>query len=286
MTRRSAQSGAPDLAALSAWAPELADTFVALACDIALVLDDQGVIRKLTQHAAQPLLPGADWVGLHWVETACTDSRGKVLQMLADVAARGVARRREINHPHPASAALAAPETQVAQEASVAVGVAVAYTAIRLGEAGPTLAVGHDLRTQADLQQRFVAAQQALEQSYWQAQQNEPTHAAVAANRTLAADERAQPLKSAASARTNGPPAAVDAQSQALLSALDGLHERIGRDALPGLLRDAKRLIEQHFLVRALEASGSDAAVARSLGISQRTLTRRKGGGARKAGSA
>ena len=63
MTRRNTQSGAPDLAALSAWAPELADTFVALACDIALVLDEQGVIRKLTQHASQPLLPGADWLG-------------------------------------------------------------------------------------------------------------------------------------------------------------------------------------------------------------------------------
>ena len=69
------------------------------------------------------------------------------------------------------------------------------------------------------------------------------------------------------------------------MSALDGLHERIGRDALPGLLRDAKRLIEHHFLQRALEHSGSEAAVARSLGISQRTLARRKGGGARKGGS-
>jgi len=50
-------------------------------------------------------------------------------------------------------------------------------------------------------------------------------------------------------------------------------------------LRDAKRLIEQHFLQRALERTGSEAAVARSLGISQRTLARRKGGGARKARS-
>ena len=66
------------------------------------------------------------------------------------------------------------------------------------------------------------------------------------------------------------------------MSALDGLRERIGRDALPGLLRDAKRLIEHHFLRRALEHSGSEAAVA---GISQRTLARRKGGGARKCGS-
>ncbi len=277
MTRRSTHAGTPDLAALSVWAPELADTFVALACDIALVIDDQGVIRKLTQHAARPLLPGVDWLGLHWAETASPDSRDKVLQMLSDVATRGVARRREINHPQAPSASA----TDPAGHPAPAPTVAVAYTAIRLGP-GPTLAVGHDLRTQTDLQQRFLLAQQALEQSYWQAQQKEPTHAAVAANRPLAEAERAQPLRQAAGARTDGVVSAPDAQSQALLSALDGLHERIGRDALPGLLRDAKRLIEQHFLQRALERSGSEAAVARSLGITQRTLTRRKGGGARK----
>ena len=49
-----ALGGAPhhpaDLQVLAAWAPELADTFVALACDIALVIDTDGRIAKLAQH--------------------------------------------------------------------------------------------------------------------------------------------------------------------------------------------------------------------------------------------
>ena len=50
----------------------------------------------------------------------------------------------------------------------------MAYSAARLGESGPMLAVGHDLRAQAALQQRFVAAQEALERSYWNAHQHVP----------------------------------------------------------------------------------------------------------------
>jgi len=245
-----------DLAALSNWAPELAETFVVLASDIALVLDGQGTIRKMAQHAGRPLLADADWVGRLWVDTASIDSRPKVRQILAEVASTGVARRREINHPQPAPAP----------------SLALAYTAIRLGEEGPTLAVGHDLREQAAMQQRFLIAQQALEQSYWQSRQQEPTRPAVAANRPMSAGERAGFGLAAAHATAAGADAAV----QSLLSALDGLRERIGHDALPGLLRDAKRLIEQHFLQRARERSGSDASLARSLGVTQRAQARRQ----------
>ena len=46
-----------DLEVLAAWAPELADPFVALACDIALVVDGDGRIATLAQHEAQPIAP-------------------------------------------------------------------------------------------------------------------------------------------------------------------------------------------------------------------------------------
>ena len=39
----------PDLSPLSPWAPELAQAFVTLASDIALVLDERGVIRTVAQ---------------------------------------------------------------------------------------------------------------------------------------------------------------------------------------------------------------------------------------------
>jgi uncharacterized membrane protein YccC len=62
-----------------------------------------------------------------------------------------------------------------------------------------------------------------------------------------------------------------------LLRALDDLRERIGQDALPGLLRDAKRLVEQHFLQRALERGAADPALAHRLGLERREPARRRG---------
>ena len=49
----------------------------------------------------------------------------------------------------------------------------MAYTAIRLGEGGPVLAVGRDLREVAAIQQRFLDAQHEMERGYWRARQAE-----------------------------------------------------------------------------------------------------------------
>lgn len=147
----------PDLAALSAWAPELAKTFVSLASDIALVIDGNGVIRNVAQGLAQPIAPGAShWVGQSWIDTVSGETRPKIESLLKEVASTGIARRREVNHP------LSADNN-----------VPVAYTAVRLGEHGMVLAVGRDLRTIAAIQQRYVDAQRELERGYWQARQAE-----------------------------------------------------------------------------------------------------------------
>jgi transcriptional regulator PpsR len=147
----------PDLAALSAWAPELAKTFVSLASDIALVIDEGGVIRNVAQGGKEPIAPGAyQWVGRAWVDTVSGDTRPKIENLLKEVASTGIARRREVNHPLSADRS-----------------IPVAYTAIRLGDNGPVLAVGRDLRTIAAIQQRYVESQQELERGYWQARQAE-----------------------------------------------------------------------------------------------------------------
>lgn len=242
--------GAPhpaDLQVLAAWAPELADTFVALACDIALVIDAEGRIAKLAQHETNPIAP-ATWIGCDWAQTVSPDSRAKIEQMLADVAATGHARRREINHPH----ALGGPAP-------------VAYSAARLGQTGPMLAVGHDLRAQAALQQRFVAAQEALERSYWNAQQRLPS--ATEAPALMTRSER----DSLGLGKNLG-----DLDDSELVRALGRLVERIGHDELPGLLRDARRLAERHFLARALKRAGSKEALKKSLGINRRAASRKK----------
>ena len=147
----------PDLAALSPWAPELAKTFVSLASDIALVIDANGVIRNVAQGGAEPIAPGAaQWVGRAWIDTVSGETRPKIENLLKEVAATGIARRREVNH------LLGANES-----------IPVAYTAIRLGVDGPGLAAGRDMRAIAAIQKRFVESQQEMERGYWQARQAE-----------------------------------------------------------------------------------------------------------------
>jgi transcriptional regulator PpsR len=147
----------PDLAALSAWAPELAKTFVSLASDIALVIDADGVIRNVAQTGADPMAPSAEeWVGRAWIDTVSGETRPKIANLLKEVAATGIARSREVNHPLGSD-----------------INIPVAYTAIRLGANGPVLAVGRDLRAIAAIQQRYVESQQDLERGYWQARQAE-----------------------------------------------------------------------------------------------------------------
>ena len=251
----SAPLGAPhpaDLQVLAAWAPELADTFVALACDIALVIDADGRIVKLAQHETNPIAP-ASWIGCDWVQTASPDSRSKIEQMLADVAATGHARRREVNHPD----AIGGPAP-------------VAYSAARLGDTGPMLAVGHDLRAQAALQQRFVAAQEALERSYWNAQQRAPKRNDPPALMTR--DEK----DSLGLGKDLGELDDTELADHELTKALGRLVDRIGHDELPGLIRDARRLAERHFLARALKRAGGREALKRSLGVRQRPSKRRK----------
>lgn len=147
----------PDLAALAAWAPELAKAFVSLTSDIALVIDKTGVIQSVAQGEVDPLAPTAyDWVGRRWADTVSSDTRAKIENLLQEVATTGIARRREVNHSflHGAD-------------------IPVAYSAIRFGADGPVLATGRDLRAIAAIQQRFVDSQQEMERSYWQARQAE-----------------------------------------------------------------------------------------------------------------
>ena len=90
MERRSGSVG--DLAALSKLAPELAETFVALASDIALVIDARGVIHKVAL-GGRALTPGTDhWVGRSWADTVTGETRVKVEELLREAGANGVSR--------------------------------------------------------------------------------------------------------------------------------------------------------------------------------------------------
>ena len=146
----------PDLSALSPLAPELAATIARVASDIAIVIDPDGVIRSVAESDGGFAGPSAGWVGQRWVDTVTDDTRRKIELLLQEVQSNGVTRRREVNHPNPAGS-----------------DIPMTWSAIRLGEGGPVLAVGRDLRAVAAIQQRLVDAQQDLERQYWQRRQSE-----------------------------------------------------------------------------------------------------------------
>ena len=144
----------PDLAAAAAWAPSLAQAFVGLACDLALVIDAHGVITFVALGSAAGLAAMVHgWRGSPWAATVSDECRPKISSLLAEVASHGMAPRREVT-------------LTGLSGASLGLQIPVAYTAMRLGPSGPILAVGHDLRAAASMQQRFLVAQRDLEQGY------------------------------------------------------------------------------------------------------------------------
>ena len=145
-----------DLSALSPLAPALATTVARVASDIALVIDNEGVIRTVAEGTA-PLPPSCTgWVGQRWVDTVTSGTRRKIELLLEEAKTGGITRRREVNHPNPGGD-----------------DIPLTWSAIRLGEGGPVLAVGRDLRAVAAIQQRLVDVQQDMERHYWNRRQAE-----------------------------------------------------------------------------------------------------------------
>jgi transcriptional regulator PpsR len=142
---------------LSVQAREMAQAFITLASDIALVISDSGRVLHVAQGGSIALALEANlWQGRMWTDCVPTDSRAKVDQLLQEVNTTGTGRRREINHVSACGQALG-----------------VAYTAMRIGSGGPLLVVGRDLSAIMAIQQRFIDAQQKVERGAWQARQAE-----------------------------------------------------------------------------------------------------------------
>lgn len=222
---------APDLGALSDLAPQLAQTFVSIASDIALVIDADGVIRHMAMGTDPIAGSNANWVGRPWAETVSGDTRRKIEQLLIEAQTTGVTRRREVNHP-----------TIDGQD------VPVAYTAIRLGRDGPVLAVGRDLRAVAAIQERFVVAQQDMERHYWQQRQSESRYRLlfqVATDAVMVVDAHTLLIVEA------------NAAAGALFSST-GL-ELVGKSVLDGVVRSARPGVEE--LLVTARGSGRPAEI-------------------------
>jgi transcriptional regulator PpsR len=147
---RQARSFTAGRAALAQLDPDAAGILVS-SSDLALIVDREGVIQDLATGSADAALASLDgWVGRRWIDTVVQDSRPKVELLLREVAATGSSPRRQVNHVTPDGTDLP-----------------MAYTAVRLGASGMLVASGRDLRALAQMQQRLVETQQALERDYW-----------------------------------------------------------------------------------------------------------------------
>jgi transcriptional regulator PpsR len=252
---------AGDLSALSPWANELAQTFVSLASDIALVVDAGGVIRNVAQRGGEPLAPAAaHWIGQAWADTVTGETRRKVELLMQEVADTGLARRREVNHP-----------------SSGGSDIPVAYTAIRLGAAGPVLAVGRDLRAIAAIQQRFIDTQQELERGYWKARQAESRErqlVQVASDAVLVVDATSLAIVAANDAAAALFDIAPEALTGCATPTLFDAHSRGPIDELMAAARSSGRPLEIRARLAQHPATTSVSATPFRSGDAQRLLVR------------
>lgn len=138
-------------ASLAGLTPEDSGRILEATSDVALVIDARGLVQDLAFGSEDMSAEGFQgWIGRPWTDTVTVESRPKVEAMLADAAAGRPPRWRQVNHPTPSGT-----------------DVPVIYSAVPCGRTGRIIAVGRDLRGIAQLQQRLVDAQQAIEQDYW-----------------------------------------------------------------------------------------------------------------------
>ena len=118
--------------------------------DITLLLDMDGVIREATVSHNMPESSVTAWLGQQWISTVGDVGGEKVKRMVDDARSAGVSAFRQINQRFPSG-----------------MEIPMEYTTVLLGGKAGLLAIGKSLQSVAELQARFVAAQQALERDYW-----------------------------------------------------------------------------------------------------------------------
>jgi transcriptional regulator PpsR len=123
---------------------------VAAAAELALIIDQEGVVRDLScgDDAIARANPES-WIGRAWIDTVTVESRPKIQSLLVDASFEHPSRWRQVNH-------------RIAGHADLP----VLYSTLRLPGSGRILAVGRDLSILSVLQQSLLQAQQAMEREY------------------------------------------------------------------------------------------------------------------------
>lgn len=137
--------------ARSAFADDTAADLAANAADLALLIDNRGVVRDAAFSGDE--FSGEDefdfWVGRKWIDLVASDSRDKVTALLNAPDKAAPRRWRHVNHTRPGGPDLP-----------------VRFFTLPAGREGWTLAVGRDLRSASRMQQRLIEAQRSMERDY------------------------------------------------------------------------------------------------------------------------
>ncbi|MER0238613.1 transcriptional regulator PpsR [Fulvimarina sp. MAC8] len=131
--------------------PGIIASLVTATADFALLIDDAGTVVDVAMR--QDVCPPEvyhEWIGRPFIETVTSECRLKAKRLLADGADHSET-RREINHPIPD-----APD------------LPVSYVMLPLTKDSGHVALGRDLRSVADLQQRLISAQVAYDHEFEQ----------------------------------------------------------------------------------------------------------------------
>ncbi len=131
--------------------PDIAGRLLSSLGDLALIVDEQGVVRDFAfgnKTLAERMQDS--WLDRRWIDTVTVESRSKVESLLRDAKAQAPPRWRHINHPSSGGGS----------------DMAIMYSAVPLGGDGHTAVIGRDLHDLSQLQQRLMRAQESLEEDH------------------------------------------------------------------------------------------------------------------------
>ena len=129
--------------------PTLVASILASAVDVTILMTAEGIICNDVMFSSElPRSLFAGWPGRSLSETVTVESRSKIEQLIGE-AGNGLPRWRQVNHPLKGG-----------------MDIPISYSAVKAGPHGHIIAIGRDMSTVSQLQQRLLSAEQAVEQEY------------------------------------------------------------------------------------------------------------------------
>ncbi len=129
--------------------PALVASILATAVDVTILMTADGIIcDQVLAGSEMPRSLFMGWPGKALSDTVTIESRSKIEQLIGE-AGNGTPRWRQVNHP-----------------VHGGLDIPISYSALKAGPHGHIIAIGRDMSSVSQLQQRLLSAEQAVEQEY------------------------------------------------------------------------------------------------------------------------